>query len=159
MKRVFAAIMAAVMLLCGCNAADSQKAGQHSRPENVEMNQSTERPKRQEGENHSRPQKGEGLSDEKTKSQKPNGEITAEPAAEKTVSGKVESIVGNEVTLLVSENGVETSEKYLLPVGMKIGDKDFSSVKAGNTLKISFSTHPEDGSEMIVAVEISSNRR
>ncbi len=159
MKIRFAAIVSAVILLCGCNAADTQKTTQHSRPENVETTQTAERPKRQEGENHSRPQKGEGFSDEKLKTQKPNSEITAEPAAEKTVFGKVESIVGNEVTLLVSENGAEKSEKYLLPVGMKIGDKDFSSVKAGNTLKISFSTHPEDGSEMIVAVEISSNRR
>ena len=36
----------------------------------------------------------------------------------------------------------------------RIGGKDFSSVTAGNTLKITFGTHPDDGSEIITAVSI-----
>ena len=139
-------------------------------------------------------------------------------SAVKVVSGTVESIVGNEVTLLisseseglVSEKPSETAEgeipdhsravngrqqrmektdaerpqrrqreeisnnfeksgsnpvsttktqKYILPVGMKMGIKDFSSVSAGNTLRIYFGIHPNDGSEIITAVEVISGRR
>ena len=74
---------------------------------------------------------------------------------EKSVTGKVKMIVGNEATLIITTgDGVETAESYLLPVGMRIGGKDFSSVTAGNTLKITFGTHPDDGSEIITAVSI-----
>ena len=125
--------------------------------------------------------------------------------AEKTVTGKVKSIVGNEVVLIVThtsgaENkgggiknsadtaatdlpgsasaaqqsgqkpetestgpadaseragaGQETTATYLIPVGMAIGNKDFSAIKAGNTLRIYFGTDPNDGSEIITAVEL-----
>lgn len=48
----------------------------------------------------------------------------------------------------------EETETYLIPVGMSIGNKDFTSIKAGNTLKIYFGTDSNDGSEMITAVEL-----
>jgi len=58
-------------------------------------------------------------------------------------------------------NSVSTAktQKYILPVGMKMGIKDFSSVSAGNTLRIYFGIHPNDGSEIITAVEVISGRR
>ena len=123
--------------------------------------------------------------------------------AQKTVTGKVKSIVGNEVVLIVTqaadtagqrknrENGDytaagssqpqgdaarssgpavqsqaadqanfaqsaarEVTETYLIPVGMAVGNKDFSAIKAGNTLRLYFGTDPNDGSEIITAVEL-----
>lgn len=122
--------------------------------------------------------------------------------AQKIVTGRVQSIVGNEVVLIITqssdtagrqknqaetdkaaavsqeENGTaklaeqeaeaqaavqadfsegetpETTQTYLIPVGMAVGDKDFSSIKAGNTLNLYFGTDPGDGSEIITAVEL-----
>lgn len=71
-----------------------------------------------------------------------------------SITGKVKSMVGNEVVLLTTQDGGEGQKTYLLPVGMSIGSKDFSSVKAGDTLKISFGISPVDGSETIIAVLI-----
>lgn len=92
-----------------------------------------------------------------------------------TITGKVKSIVGNEIVLIITqktntadkENSTDTSgamqaesagqeitATYLIPVGMAIGNKDFSSIKAGNTLKIYFGTDPSDNSEIITAVEL-----
>ncbi len=48
----------------------------------------------------------------------------------------------------------EETETYLIPVGMPIGNKDFTAIKAGNTLKIYLGTDPNDGSEIITAVEL-----
>lgn len=118
---------------------------------------------------------------------------SAENSVEKTVTGTVKSIVGNEVVLIITkttdavgkgredkenpaqisdssqeeeptENSTpqtedsgttqEITETYLVPVGMSIGSKDFSAIKAGNTLKIYFGTDPNDGSEIITAVEL-----
>jgi len=132
--------------------------------------------------------------------------------ATKTVTGTVQSIVGNEVTLLITsgggqqraerpkreiaegekaadmpqraefadgemrqrgaetENGMMAEDKkaerskeqtatYLLPVGMSMGSKDYSSITAGNTLKIYFGSHPDDGSEIITGVEVMGGRR
>lgn len=159
MKKFLPLFMAAAILLIGC--AETASQNQHSKAESVEkgaMSEKGERPQLSRGESGERPQnmqKKDGFPADRMES----ADFKSETNAEKTVSGRVESIVGNEVTLLISENGVERSEKYLLPVGMKIGDKDFSTVKAGNTLKISFGTHPDDGSEIIISVEVSSNRR
>ncbi len=117
--------------------------------------------------------------------------------SEKVVSGKVKSIVGNEVVLIITPgNGITTSKNkenagrtdsqntsnaagssepaaptvdrsaspesaateetqtYLIPVGMAVGSKDFSAIKAGNTLKIYFGTDSVDGDEIITAVEL-----
>ncbi|MGI5884827.1 MAG: hypothetical protein ACOX83_07685 [Candidatus Spyradocola sp.] len=52
-----------------------------------------------------------------------------------TVTGEVESIVGNEVTLLPEGGG--DAAAYLLPVGMSVGSGDYSSVTAGMTLSLS----------------------
>lgn len=163
MKKFLPLFMAASILLIGC--AETASQNQHSKAESVEkgaMSEKSQHPQFNQGENSGergqRPQnmqKKDGFPADRMES----ADFKSETNAEKTVSGRVESVVGNEVTLLISENGVERSEKYLLPVGMKIGDKDFSTVKAGNTLKISFGTHPDDGSEIIISVEVSSNRR
>lgn len=163
MKKFLPLFMAAAISLIGCAETTSQN--QHSRPENVEksaMSEKSQHPQFNQGENSGergqRPQnmqKNDSFPTDNMDKSQAKSEINAE----KIVSGRVESIVGNEVTLLVSENGTEKSEKYLLPVGMKIGDKDFSTVKAGNVLKIYFGTHPDDGSEIIISVEVSSNRR
>ena len=107
-------------------------------------------------------------------------------SADKTITGKVKSIVGNEVVLIVTQASVtddktankekltsasassqntskadisekasqEVTETYLIPVGMAIGNKDFSAIKAGNTLKIYFGKDPNDSSEIITAVEL-----
>lgn len=45
-------------------------------------------------------------------------------------------------------------ETYLIPVGMAIGNKDFTAIKAGDTLTIYFGTDSNDGSEIITAVEL-----
>lgn len=132
-----------------------------------------------------------------------NNHSTGISGAEKVVTGKVKSIVGNEVVLIIAQssdtagrqkdkentdksaaaasqekNGTtklseqETEAKtavqtnfsqgetpemtatYLIPVGMAVGNKDFSSIKAGNTLRLYFGTDPGDGSEIITAVEL-----
>lgn len=76
--------------------------------------------------------------------------------SENEVIGKVQSIAGNYVTLLIGEsaNGTitygEEEKSYLLPVGMSIGTGDFSSVTVGMALKLSF----EDGSDNITNVTI-----
>lgn len=57
------------------------------------------------------------------------------------------------------ENKSENTQVYLLPVGMKMGTKDYTSITAGNTIKIYFGTHPDDGSEIIVGVETTGGRR
>lgn len=123
--------------------------------------------------------------------------------AEKIVTGKVKSIVGNEVVLIIIQSSdtvgrqkskentdktaaIASQEKnmtvqlneqevkaqnvaqtdfsegeteevtatYLIPVGMAVGNKDFSSIKAGNTLRLYFGADPGDGSEIITAVEL-----
>ncbi|MEA5136609.1 MAG: hypothetical protein VB035_10800 [Candidatus Fimivivens sp.] len=102
--------------------------------------------------------------------------------SENAIIGKVKSIVGNEVVLIITNNSMATgkenkreyestnlsnndfaeiesskedsTETYLIPVGMAIGNKDFSSIKAGNTLKIFFGTDQNDGSKIITAVEL-----
>lgn len=123
--------------------------------------------------------------------------------AEKIITGKVKSIVGNEVVLIITQSGDTTGQRkseenadkavdvasqdknaaaqiteqeaktqnvaqtdfsegetpeatatYLIPVGMAVGNKDFSSIKAGNTLRLYFGTNPSDGSVMITAVEL-----
>ncbi len=61
-----------------------------------------------------------------------------------------------------TKNGSKSEQQtvtYLLPVGMSMGSKDYSSVTAGNTLKIYFGSHPDDGSEIITGVEVTSSRR
>ena len=57
-----------------------------------------------------------------------------------TVTGEVESIVGNEVTLLLTdgtEPSAEATATYLLPVGMPIGTGDYSTVSTGMVLELS----------------------
>ena len=63
-----------------------------------------------------------------------------------TVTGEVESIVGNEVTLLLTDGTAQTEETessgqatatYLLPVGMPIGTGDYSTVSTGMVLELS----------------------
>lgn len=111
-----------------------------------------------------------------------NGELSYQNNSEKSIVGKVKSIVGNEVVLIVTKNSTATgkeniaesessnlsngkmtenesakkefTETYLIPVGMAIGNKDFSSIKAGNTLKLYFGTDQNDGSIIITAVEL-----
>lgn len=111
-----------------------------------------------------------------------NGELSYQNSSEKAIIGKVKSIVGNEVVLIVTKNSTATgkekiaesessnlsngemtenesankefTETYLIPVGMAIGNKDFSSIKAGNTLKLYFGTDQNDGSIIITAVEL-----
>lgn len=83
-----------------------------------------------------------------------SGEEAGEGSAEKnSITGTVKSIVGNEI-LLVTGQGDGDEQSYLLPVGMSIGSKDFSVVKAGDRLRITFGEHPDDGSEIITAVAI-----
>ncbi len=78
---------------------------------------------------------------------------------EDEILGKVESITGNRVELLLGTlKGGEISygtevAAYLLPVGMKIGSSDFSSVSAGMVLKLSMG-EASDGTETITAVTI-----
>lgn len=69
-----------------------------------------------------------------------------------SITGTVKSIVGNEVLLVIGQGGEEQS--YLLPVGMSIGSKDFSVVKTGDRLRITFGKHPDDGREIITAAAI-----
>lgn len=111
-----------------------------------------------------------------------NGDISYQNGSENAIIGKVKSIVGNEVILIVANNSTATAneniserkardlsnsemaenesenkvftETYLIPVGMAIGNRDFSSIKAGNTLKIFFGTDQNDGSKIITAVEL-----
>ena len=111
-----------------------------------------------------------------------NGDISYQNSSEKAIIGKVKSIVGNEVVLIVTKNSTatgkeniaereltdlsnnnltenesskeESTETYLIPVGMAIGNRDFSSIKAGNTLKIYFGIDQNDGSKIITAVEL-----
>lgn len=74
------------------------------------------------------------------------GEAQAALNADHTLTGRVESIVGNEAVLTPGEYGEdgtlvydeETAATYLLPVGMPIGDGDFSSVASGMVLQLSF---------------------
>lgn len=57
-----------------------------------------------------------------------------------TVTGEVESIVGNEVTLLLTdgtEPSAQATATYLLPVGMPIGTGDYSTVSTGMVLELS----------------------
>lgn len=57
-----------------------------------------------------------------------------------TVTGEVESIVGNEVTLLLTDGtapSAEATATYLLPVGMPIGTGDYSTVSTGMVLELS----------------------
>lgn len=57
-----------------------------------------------------------------------------------TVTGEVESIVGNEVTLLLAdgtEPSAQATATYLLPVGMPIGTGDYSTVSTGMVLELS----------------------
>lgn len=57
-----------------------------------------------------------------------------------TVTGEVESIVGNEVTLLLTdgtESSAQATATYLLPVGMPIGTGDYSTVSTGMVLELS----------------------
>ena len=76
-----------------------------------------------------------------------------------TVTGEVESIVGNEVTLLLTdgtaapaatpaasatpapsaepESAAQATAAYLLPVGMPVGSGDYSTVSDGMVLKLS----------------------
>ena len=81
-----------------------------------------------------------------------SGPAGAADAGGRTVSGTVASIVGNEVTLTLDQPAGETAV-FLLPVGMPIGRGDFSSVTAGNRLRIRFDPHPTDVHEIIVSVE------
>ena len=57
-----------------------------------------------------------------------------------TVTGEVESIVGNEVTLLLTDGtapSAQATATYLLPVGMPIGTGDYSTVSTGMVLELS----------------------
>ena len=167
------------MIMAGCNSGSTTDSGaKQQNGERPQMSQNGERPQRQRsenGENTERPQRqrsentdstGERPQREKRQNSGENTELVGEQRVErtqkaensgKTVSGTVQSIVGNEVVLLI--NGGEETATYLLPVGMVIGQKDFTSVKAGNRLTITFGTHPDDGSEIITAVEIAGNGR
>ncbi|MCE5234453.1 MAG: hypothetical protein ABFC62_08185 [Clostridiaceae bacterium] len=76
------------------------------------------------------------------------------------VYGRVETIVGNKVTLTLGEYGAdgvivygEETADYLLPVGMAIGSGDFTSVAKGMVLKLTVESL-EDGSENITSVSI-----
>lgn len=180
MKRFLPLILAAIMIFAGCQNSSAGSA-QNTAPsgERPQMSENGERPQRQnrpEGQNGERSQRrqnengesaGEPQEQKQSKSADSQSERTGErqdtkqPSNEggKTVTGTVKSIVGNEVTLITDENNTEATETYLLPVGMKIGQKDFSSVKEGNTLKITFGTHPDDKSEIITSVEIASGGR
>ena len=56
------------------------------------------------------------------------------------MTGEVESIVGNEVTLLLTdgtESSAQATATYLLPVGMPIGTGDYSTVSTGMVLELS----------------------
>ena len=182
MKRFLPLILAAMMIMAGCNSGSTADSGiKQQNGERPQMSQNGERPQRQRtenGENTERPQRrnsensenadstGERPQREKRQNSGEETERVGEQRVEraqkaensgKTVSGTVQSIVGNEVVLLI--NGSEETATYLLPVGMAIGQKDFTSVKVGNRLTITFGTHPDDGSEIITAVEIAGNGR
>jgi len=58
-----------------------------------------------------------------------------------------------------TDSEAEKVETLLLPVGMKIGTKDYTTVTAGSTITVYFGLHPDDGSEIITAVELSGGRR
>ena len=191
--RIMAAVLAMCVLLCtGC----SQKSGKNDRDT------------KSGAQAVARAQKSAAVISDAVKEK-----------ATKTVTGTVQSIVGNEVTLLINASGTgrrtdradrpqisaeagekaselpqraeftggeerkrrqreddaksaseetasaergskqQTTETCLLPVGMSMGSKDYSSVTAGNTLKIYFGSHPDDGSEIIIAVEVMGGRR
>lgn len=189
MKRFLLILLAVAMILllasCGDKSGSTQSgqtAGEltqqserqsgkqrGSRPEGTEGAPSRQKPA--EGETAQSPgskieKNGENVSQPKDAAAKPN-EKTADNRESrqqqsndgKTLTATVQSIVGNEVTLLMTNDGQEQTETLLLPVGMKIGSKDFSSVKAGNTLKITFGADPDDGTEIITSVEIASGGR
>ena len=179
MKRFLPLILAAMMIMAGCNSGSTTDSGnKQQNGERPQMSQNGERPQRQRsenGENTEQPQRqrnenidstGERPQREKRQNSGEETERVGEQRVErtqkaknsgKTISGTVQSIVGNEVVLLI--NGSEETATYLLPVGMAIGQKDFTSVKAGNRLTITFGTHPDDGSEIITAVQIAGNGR
>lgn len=167
------------MIIAGCNSGSTTDSGAKQqngeRPQTSQNGERTQRQRSENGENTERPQRqqsenadstGERPQREKRQNSGENTERVGEQRVEraqraensgKTVSGTVQSIVGNEVVLLI--NGSEETATYLLPVGMAIGQKDFTSVKAGNRLTITLGNHPDDGSEIITAVEIAGNGR
>ena len=161
MKRFLPLILAAMMIMAGCNSGSTADSGnKQQNGERAQMSQNGERPQRQNsGERKERPQRqqNENSAEGERVGERPQRSEKEASANGKTVSGTVQSIVGNEVVLLI--NGSEETATYLLPVGMAIGQKDFSSVKEGNRLTITFGTHPDDGSEIITAVQIAGNGR
>lgn len=207
------ATMLALLIVIACTACSSTEKVSSSA--GGEMRGSGSGGTMPQGEHHasgsaSSSERSEGV---KNKSQKTDEVASNSESGEKFVTGKVKSIVGNEVVLIITQSSLtenknlesettknekaslsqaqettaessesseatqaatignnkveneaesqpetetQVTETYLLPVGMTIGSKDFSSVKTGNTLKIYFGTDPDDGSEIITAVELRS---
>ncbi len=165
MKKVLILVLALLCIFCTACAEDAatgeEQAGKMDfanapegmgMPGGMEMPEGMSMPEGMEQPSGGRPKaqgSGEG------KGQGPS-KITLE---EGEVLGKVESIAGNRVELLFGTlKGGEISygtevAAYLLPVGMKIGSGDFSSVTAGMVLKLSME-EASDGTETITAVTI-----
>ena len=127
--------------------AQSRQDNQSETADNQQMSGGLdgERTKRAEGE---RPQRSEGMT-------MPDGSMPQR----RQRTEKSEAAESDGTSLAEKSADTAKTAKYLLPVGMSMGSKDYSSVTAGNTLKIYFGIHPQDGSEMITAVEVVSGRR
>lgn len=135
------------------NIASQLEQGSH--PERAEMlNENGQRPQRNQGEGRQLP---EGTTfPEGERSQRRRGDSQGSENTPDVTETSNLNIPANDSQRASAD---EKTAVYLLPVGMKIGSKDYSSVSAGNTLKIYFGTHPDDGSEIITAVEVANSRR
>lgn len=190
MRKSLSILLALTFFLLSCTAcASTQKAtsaASGEMPQAMKQHGSGEMPQgeRPSGEKSSDSQRAAG---DQKKVKDSGAAALNDNSTDKTITGKVKSIVGNEVVLIVtqasgiadkntnkekltsasvnsSENASkvdtadiasqEVTETYLIPVGMAIGNKDFSAIKAGNTLKIYFGTDPTDSSEIITTVEL-----
>lgn len=204
MRQSLAILLASILLLLGLTAcAKTQKAAASGTPQGTRQYGGGNMPQgeRPTGE-RTNANRTEGAQMRARDSGAPNFS-SGNHSAEKVVTGKVKSIVGNEAVLIITQSSdttgqrknrenadkldaadsqeknetvqsaeyeaqaqpadqagfsesaaPEVTETYLIPVGMAIGNKDFSVIKTGNTLRIYFGTDPGDGSEIITAVEL-----
>lgn len=100
---------------------------------------------------------GEKASDMPQRAEFADGERKQRREKAESAEAGVEN--GTDKTADTVKNTEQQNNVFLLPVGMKMGSKDYSSITAGNTIKIYFGIHPDDGSEMITAVEVMNGRR
>ena len=129
------ALVLAAACLAGCESAQGGAADFGGEmPEGMELPEGMERPEGMKPPEGTGTVGGTGTAGGGAQSQ------TLQVEVAETVTGEVESIVGNEVTLLLTDGpapSAEATATYLLPVGMPIGTGDYSTVSTGMVLELS----------------------